>query len=66
MLKQIGIGNVIRHYQMERYGASMPKEPKIMKMDWKSLGYEREYKDGRLRWVPREVYERREDEDTSS
>jgi hypothetical protein len=29
------------------------KEPKIMKMDWKSLGYEREYKDGRLRWVPK-------------
>ena len=24
-----------------------------MRMDWKSLGYEREYKDGRLRWVPK-------------
>ena len=48
------------------YGALMPKEPKIMKMDWKSLGYEREYKDGRLRWVPREVYERAQDQDPSS
>ena len=28
------------------------REPSIMKMDWKALGYEREYKDGRLRWVP--------------
>jgi hypothetical protein len=37
-----------------------------MQMDWKSLGYEREYKDGRLRWVPKEVYKTREDEDTSS
>ena len=23
------------------------KEPKIMKMDWKSLGYERQYKNGK-------------------
>jgi len=28
------------------------KEPKIMRMDWKSLGYEREYKDGKLQWIP--------------
>jgi hypothetical protein len=28
------------------------KEPKIMQMDWKALGYERIYVDGRLRWVP--------------
>jgi len=28
-----------------------------MKMDWKSLGYERQYKDGRLRWVPKEAYQ---------
>jgi hypothetical protein len=34
------------------FGVSMPKEPSIMKMDWKPLGYEREYKDGKLRWVP--------------
>ena len=37
-----------------------------MKMDWKSLGYERQYKNGRLRWVPKEVYERRENKDTST
>lgn len=42
------------------------KEPRIMQMDWKALGYEREYKDGRLRWVPKEHYEAREDKDTSS
>jgi hypothetical protein len=42
------------------------KEPKIMQMDWKSLGYERKYVDGRLRWVPREVYQGTQDEDTSS
>jgi hypothetical protein len=23
-----------------------------MRMDWKSLGYEKEYKDGKVRWVP--------------
>jgi len=28
------------------------KEPKIMQMDWKALGYERQYKNGRLRWIP--------------
>lgn len=32
------------------------REPKIMRMDWKSLGYEREYKDGRLQWVPGDSY----------
>jgi hypothetical protein len=37
-----------------------------MRMDWKSLGYEREYKNGRLQWVPMEVYQAGEDEDTSS
>ena len=37
-----------------------------MRMDWKSLGYEREYKDGKLRWVPREVYNKPQDKDTSS
>lgn len=26
--------------------------PKIMNMDWKSLGYEKEYKNGRFVWVP--------------
>ena len=32
----------------------MPREPKIMKMDWKSLGYERVYVDGKIRWVPQQ------------
>jgi hypothetical protein len=27
------------------------KEPSITKMDWKSLGYWPEYKDGKLIWV---------------
>jgi hypothetical protein len=26
------------------------KEPSIMKMDWKALGYERQYKDGIAYW----------------
>ena len=26
------------------------KEPKIMKMDWRSLGYWPAYKDGKLTW----------------
>jgi hypothetical protein len=25
-----------------------------MQMDWKALGYEREYKDGRLIWIPQQ------------
>ena len=37
-----------------------------MQMDWKALGYEREYKDGRLRWVPGQDYKGTEDKDTSS
>ena len=35
-------------------------------MDWKSLGYEREYKDGKVRWVPREVYRGTQDEQPAS
>lgn len=31
------------------------KEPRIMQMDWKALGYERVYVDGKLRWVPQEA-----------
>ena len=30
----------------------MPREPRIMQMDWKALGYERVYVDGKIRWVP--------------
>ena len=33
-------------------GCGVPREPRIMQMDWKALGYEREYKDGKLVWVP--------------
>ena len=61
-----GFGSHTRLCLMERFGASMPKEPKIMRMDWKSLGYEREYKDGRLRWVPMELHQGTQDEDSSS
>ena len=35
---------------MERSGALMPREPRIMSMDWKALGYWPVYKDGRLVW----------------
>jgi hypothetical protein len=47
-------------------GCGVPKEPKIMRMDWKALGYEREYKDGRLRWIPRQVQEDTQNEDTTA
>ena len=39
----------------------VPKEPSIMKMDWKSLGYEREYKDGKVRWVSQQLKKDTED-----
>ena len=42
------------------------KEPRIMQMDWKALGYEREYKDGRLRWVPMELQKDTQDKNTSA
>jgi hypothetical protein len=42
---------------MEEYGVHMAKEPKIMQMDWKALGYERTYVNGRLRWVPQKLKE---------
>jgi hypothetical protein len=35
-------------------------------MDWKALGYERQYKNGRLRWVPKEVYQATQDQDTTT
>jgi hypothetical protein len=31
-------------------GCGVPKESKIMRMDWKALGYWPVYKDGRLVW----------------
>ena len=42
------------------------KEPKIMQMDWKALGYERMYINGKLRWVPENVKEDKQNKDTSS
>jgi hypothetical protein len=42
------------------------KEPKIMKMDWKALGYERIYVNGKLRWVPQKDYNASENKYTSS
>jgi hypothetical protein len=36
-----------------------------MQMDWKALGYEREYRDGKLIWVP-QVKEDKQNKDTSS
>ncbi len=59
-------GRLIKLCQTTGFGVQMPKEPKIMRMDWKSLGYEREYKDGRLRWIPGQVPERTQDEGTTS
>lgn len=43
------------------YGVPMPKEPKILQMDWKALGYERMYVDGRIRWVPQTLKKDSED-----
>jgi hypothetical protein len=37
-----------------------------MKMDWRSLGYEKEYKNGKVRWVPKQVYKTSQDEKPSS
>jgi hypothetical protein len=31
-------------------GCGVSKEPKIMRMDWKALGYWPVYKDGKLVW----------------
>jgi hypothetical protein len=32
------------------YGVQMPKDPKIMSMDWRPLGYWPVYKDGKKVW----------------
>jgi hypothetical protein len=42
------------------YGRAM-KEPKIIQMDWKALGYERMYVDGRIKWVPQQIKNDSED-----
>ena len=39
---------------MDISGAPMPKEPKITQMDWRSLGYWPEYKNGKKVWVPKD------------
>jgi hypothetical protein len=33
----------------------MPKEPKITKMDWRSLGYWPVWQDGKKVWVPKDT-----------
>jgi hypothetical protein len=35
---------------MVKFGVHMPKEPKITKMDWRSLGYWPVWKDGKKVW----------------
>jgi hypothetical protein len=35
---------------MAEFGVHMAKEPKITKMDWRSLGYWPVYKDGKKVW----------------
>jgi len=35
---------------MAEFGVHMPKEPKITKMDWRSLGYWPVWKDGKKVW----------------
>jgi hypothetical protein len=42
------------------------KESKIMQMDWKALGYEKMYVNGKIRWVPQKDYKVLENKDTSS
>ena len=51
---------------MEESGVHMAKEPKIMQMDWKALGYERAYVNGKLRWIPQQDNKTPENQDTSS
>ena len=64
IIKILCFGRLIKLCQTT--GCGVPKEPKIMRMDWKALGYERMYIDGRLRWVPRQVPEATRDEDTTA
>jgi hypothetical protein len=33
----------------------VPKEPKIMKMDWRSAGYWPVYKNGKRVWIPKNI-----------
>jgi hypothetical protein len=46
---------------------SYVKEPKIMRMDWRSAGYWPVYKDGKKVWVPKDaVQEDSQDSNTSA
>ena len=54
---QSGSGKHTRQWVMERFGALMPKDPKVMSMDWRSLGYWPVWKDGKKVWVPQVVSE---------
>ncbi len=47
---QNGFGILTKQCRMERSGVSMPREPKITKMDWRALGYWPVYKDGKKVW----------------
>jgi hypothetical protein len=40
------------------------KEPKIMKMDWRSLNYWPVYKDGKKVWVPKDKVQSKQGEET--
>ena len=37
-----------------------------MQMDWKALGYERMYLDGRLQWVPQQITKDTKDQNTTT
>ncbi len=58
-------GRLIKLCQIIRFG--VPKEPKIMRMDWRSAGYWPVYKDGKKVWVPKDaVQETSQDTDTTA
>ena len=42
----------------------MPKDPKIMSMDWRSLGYWPVWKDGKKVWVPKDKVTDSESQDS--
>ena len=39
---------------MDIFGVQMPKDPKIITMDWRSLGYWPVYNNGKKVWVPQD------------
>lgn len=42
----------------------MATEPKIMRMDWRSLGYWPVYEDGKKKWVPKDKVTDSESQDS--